>query len=301
MDFNKFKTFLLVVKKGGITEASKVLYRSQQAISQQIISLEDELKLKLFNRLGPKISLSKDGKALYQQLSPYFVSIENVLQSYNSSKNSLTGTIRIGAWLEQAVNYIPDILQSFKQEFPNAGFNIEIATDADLKKQLANNIIDFAFLLEPGNDTTIESVQVFKRNLILVASKNYLTRHKNKLNIEDTLSFDLLDYPPEYSAYNAWIKKNAQLYLNSAKMKTPVVTAPNDIVLKELVLRDMGMAVIPQESIQQEIDSKTIIALFPHSSVPLTVIIELAYKKRQVMSKLEEEFYQFVTNNTYGV
>ena len=300
MDLNKFKTFILVVKKGGITEASKVLYRSQQAISQQIISLEDELKLKLFNRIGPKISLSKDGKALYERLSPYFVSIENVLQSFNSNKNTLSGTIKIGAWLEQSVNYIPDILQSFKQKFPNVSFDMEIATDSGLKRQLINNVIDFVFLLQPGNDKTIESVPVFKRNLILVASRNYLARYKKNLSIEDTLNLDLLDYPPEYSAYNAWIKKNAKSYINLAKMKAPVVTVSNDIVLKELVLRDMGMAVISQESVQKEIDSKTIIPLFPYNSAPLTVVIELAYNKRQVMNKLEEKFHQFVTNNTYG-
>lgn len=300
MDYNKFKTFIEVVEHGGFTKAAKSLLRSQQAISQQIQTLEQELNITLFDRLGPNIELSKDGRFLYQEVKSYFTSIDNTVQGLIRNKEELSGTIKIGCWMEQGINYIPNIIDGFKKKFPAVLFEVEIATDAELKNMLNTNKLDFVFLLQPDKSSLIETVPVFRRNLILVASKKYLSTVPKIRKVEDTLQLDLLDYPSVYSAYNAWIKKNAKELLTPAKKKTPVVTVANDVILKELTMRHLGMAIIPKESIESEIRLNKLIPILAQRTLPVKVEIDLAYKKRQVLSIIEQEFLNFVTLSELG-
>jgi DNA-binding transcriptional LysR family regulator len=300
MDYNKFKTFIEVVELGGFTKAAKSLLRSQQAISQQIQTLEQELNLTLFDRLGPNIELSKDGSFLYQEVKSYFTSIDNTVQGLIRNKKELSGTIKIGCWMEQGINYIPNIIAGFKKKFPAILFEVEIATDTELKEMLYTNKVDFVFLLQPDKNSLIETVPVFRRNLILVASKKYLSTMPKIRTVEDTLELDLLDYPSVYSAYNAWIKKNAKEVLTPAKKKIPVVTVANDVILKELTMRHLGMAIVPKESIESEIRLGKLIPILGQRTLPVKVEIDLAYKKRQVLSIIEQEFLNFVTLSEHG-
>jgi len=301
MDYNKFKTFIEVVDRGSFTEAAKVLLRSQQAISQQIQNLEEELNVKLFDRLGPKAQLTKDGETLYREVNPFFISIENAFQTLTKNKTVPSGTIRIGAWMEQGASYIPKILADFRKKFPNTNFEIEIGTDFRLKSLLNENKLDFAFLLESGQDSIFKSTPVYRRNLILVASKQYLKKHGKINTIEDTLKLDLIDYPTHYSAYNVWVKQNARKIFPLAKKKVPIVTVANDIILKELTIRNLGMAILPKEIIEPEIRSKKLIPLLSQHTFPVKVEIDLVYKRRQILSLIEQEFVRFVANHPYGI
>ena len=67
----KYIYFLEVAKAGSFSAAARKLYMSQSAVSQQIILLEDEMQLKLFERSGYKPKLTAEGKKLYAFLSDF--------------------------------------------------------------------------------------------------------------------------------------------------------------------------------------------------------------------------------------
>jgi len=301
MDYNKFKTFIEVVDSGSFTEAAKTMLRSQQAVSQQIQILEEELNTKLFDRLGPKAQLTKDGEILYQKIRPFFVSIENACQTFTNTKTVFSGTIRIGVWMEQGVSYIPSVLAQFKKKFPNTIFKLEIGTDPRLKSLLNENRIDFAFLLESGKNSILKSTPVYKRNLILVASQKYLNLCGKITTFKDTLQLDLIDYPTHYSAYNVWVKQNAREILSLAKKKFPIITVANDLISKELVVKNLGMAVLPKDIVEKEIRSQKIMPILSQQALPVKVEIDFTYKRRQVFSVIEQEFIKYVIGHPSGI
>jgi DNA-binding transcriptional LysR family regulator len=86
-----------------------------------------------------------------------------------------------------------------------------------------------------------------------------------------------------------------------ARKKIPTITVANDLILKKLVERGLGMAIIPKELIEAEIRSNKLIPLFAEQTVPVKIEIDLAFKKRHVLSMIEKEFYEFVTKKAYGV
>src|SRR5688572_9598865 len=66
MDLRHLRTFVTVAELGSVSKASLRLHVAQPALSRQIIDLETELGLKLFDRIGRRLSLSKEGEHLVE-------------------------------------------------------------------------------------------------------------------------------------------------------------------------------------------------------------------------------------------
>ena len=82
MDFNRLYSFIKVAERGSITKAAGDLYLTQQAISKQMLLLEDELNLNLFNRSHNAIVLTRDGETLVGKVSPFFYSIKESISDH---------------------------------------------------------------------------------------------------------------------------------------------------------------------------------------------------------------------------
>ena len=68
IDFELYRIFVAVAKEENITKASEKLNISQPAVTKQIKNLEKQLALKLFDRKSKGLSLTAEGKELYEKL-----------------------------------------------------------------------------------------------------------------------------------------------------------------------------------------------------------------------------------------
>jgi len=299
LDFNKARTFIEVVDSGGITLAANRLLRTQQAISLQLQQLETELELNLFHRQGPKITLTEDGERLYQLFKPQLMAIENAVLDLKSSKQQAKGMIRIGVWMEQAVNYLPEMIRIFKQQYPLVEFDLLIAEDIEIERMLTLNHIDFGLQVFCQDKKLLKGETVYRQPLIPVISRNFLKVHQQPQKLSDTLDMPLLDYSDEYSAYNQWIKKNARELLPLARKKVRAITTSNNVVLKQLVLQGLGFSFLHLESIQAELDIGELIPLFGSLNYQnIFVELEMLYKRKHALAYVHQEFIALLRKNS---
>lgn len=298
MDFNKVKTFVEVVDCGGITLAANRLLRTQQAISLQLKQLEDDIEFNLFYRQGPKITLTEDGERLYQQFKPQLLAMENAVLELRSEKQQVSGLIRIAAWMEQAVSYLPEMMRIFKQQYPLVEFHLSIADDTEIELLLTNNKIDIGLQLYCQDKKVFKCESVYHQPLIPVISRKFLVDHKAPKTIKDTLDIPLLDYSNEYSAYNNWISKNARDLLPQARKKIRAVTTSNNVVLKQLVLQGLGFGFLHQEAIQSELAIGELVPLITKSSIEnIQVDIDVVYKRKHALGYVHLAFIKLLLEN----
>jgi len=295
MDFNKARTFIQVVDSGGITAAANRLLRTQQAISLQLQQLEDELEILLFDRQGPKITLNADGEKLYQQFKPQLLAMENAVLELKSGKRQASGVIRIGAWMEQAVSYLPEMIRVFKEKYPLVDFQLHVGEDVEIEQMLRNNKIEIGIQLFCQDKKLFKCEAVYRQPLIPVTSRIFLKTNKAAMNIKDTLDLPLLDYVDEYSAYNSWIRKNARELLPLARKKLRTVTASNNVILKQLVLQGLGFGFLHQESIQAELDAGELFPLINKSrNKNISVDIDVVYKRKYALGHVQQSFIRLL-------
>ncbi len=301
MDFNKARTFVEVADCGNITQAANRLSRTQQAISLQLQQLEDELELALFDRHGPKITLTQDGKHLYTIFKPRLLEIDNAVIVLKSNKQQAAGVIRVGAWMEQAVSYLPEMMRIFKQDHPLAVFELIIGNDKQIEQGLKDNQLDFGIQVFCQDKKMFKCECIYRQPLIPVVSRSFLKTQKLPKNILATLDMPILDYRDEYSAFNPWIKKNARQLLPLAQKKVRTITTSNNVVLKQLVLQGLGMGLLHLEAIQGELDMGELVPILPRSGVKnIFVELDVVYKRKQTLPYVHQAFLSFLKEHKGG-
>ena len=167
MDIQKFETLLTATDSGTITKAAENMGYSQSAISHSIQSLEDEFNIHLLMRGRSGVELTHEG----EMLLPY---IRNVMNSFREFENKVAeinnlecGVIRIGAFTSIAVNWLPQIINSFKQQHPNIQFEILHENYAQIIDSILQGTIDCGFTIAPPT-RGIESILIFEDRLFAI-------------------------------------------------------------------------------------------------------------------------------------
>ena len=106
MDTRQLKTFRTVAKNLSFSKTAEELNYAQSTISAQIRSLENELQLTLFDRLGKKVVLTNEGKSVLQYANR-FREIEDEFISSLKKTDGITGELKIFAPNSICVYHLP--------------------------------------------------------------------------------------------------------------------------------------------------------------------------------------------------
>jgi DNA-binding transcriptional LysR family regulator len=102
----KLRAFCQTAKLGSMTKAAESLFASQPTISLQIHALEEEMDTLLFDRCGPKLTLTTEGSILYDLCLPHVQGIDRLKETFDAHCGNLTsGDLNIAAG-ESTILYI---------------------------------------------------------------------------------------------------------------------------------------------------------------------------------------------------
>ena len=198
MEIQQLKGFLSVAKYKGFSQAAEKTFRTQPAVSLQIQSLEKELDVKLFDRLGArKVVLTNEGKILFDLVSPLLDDISTLSARFNEAcGNTQKGSIRIVTHTSVMVYLLPEIIKLFKKKFPECELAIVNRGRRDIISMLNDGEADIGITSLSAVPGTVE-YRVFARfNRILITAKGHPLSKKQIIKPEDIAAYPLL-IPPQ--------------------------------------------------------------------------------------------------------
>ncbi len=144
MEFQQLVYFISSAEHRSFTKAAEKLFISQTAISQQILALERNLKVKLFHRTKRGVELTSAGKILYQEAKKIVELNNKVEEKMKQVALGYQGIIGIGVSFYD-VPFLPELLRTFKKKYPRIHINLNRDNLHKLNQDLENGIIDVAF------------------------------------------------------------------------------------------------------------------------------------------------------------
>ena len=189
----EFKYILAVAETQNITKAAEKLFISQPALSRYINNLENSLDIKLFNRIGGKLTLTEFGE-YYVEAGRRIISIVDELESHISASDStIRGTLKVGC-PRRGAYILPPVLSDFFSIFPNVKFEMYETSYVDSKDSLLSGKIDLAILKEPKlyNAQNLEYVHLFSEELVLVTPANH-PMNENAITSRSDCSYPWID------------------------------------------------------------------------------------------------------------
>lgn len=258
INLNLYKVFYVCAKCNSFKEASEKLYVTQPAISMQIKSLEDSLGTKLFYRSNTGLSLTNEGKQLYNYIEKsynYLTAGEKIIKQ---NSNMDFGTIVIGAPAHIASFYLLEYIEAYRAKYPNVFFRIINGTTTELLKGLENHSIDFVIDSSPINITNQEMT-------ILPLAQFDTCFITTEQNIEKDLENQKYVMPYERSSIRKNLEKELEKY--NVKLNVVLEVETTDLIISS-VKNDIGTGYVVKKSVKNELENKELIELKTKYNLP---------------------------------
>ncbi len=290
MDLHYLEIFNTVAKLQSYKEASIKLHISQPALSTEIKKLEEQLGLRLFDRVGNRICLNSNGEMLQKYSSRIFSIIDDLEQEIEEKRNYIGGSINIGASNTPATYILPRLMSEFADLYPAVRFNMSVGTTSEIADQISTGQIDLA--INGGHvcyHNQICAERILDDRLLLVASSlNPVTKLKKACQNDLTGESFIVH------------KANSQLYTYYEKMIRQL-DIPEKIgmslgsieAIKTAVIMNIGIALIPQVAIENELQAKTL-CIIPITLKDMDYPYSMIYNKNRALSAPAHKFTEFV-------
>jgi DNA-binding transcriptional LysR family regulator len=145
MDLQRLQTFRTVAALMNFNQAAEVLHCSQSTVSAQIKTLENEIGILLFKRIGKSIRLTEAGVKMLIYADKLLAIKEEAVAEV-TGRNKTTGLLTIRMPQTVATHYLPSILCDYQPRFPGMRLDITSCAMHSLEKELRIGTVDLAFL-----------------------------------------------------------------------------------------------------------------------------------------------------------
>ncbi|MDD2217993.1 MAG: LysR family transcriptional regulator [Eubacteriales bacterium] len=147
MEIRNLYTFLQVASMQNFTQAGHALGYSQSNVSAQIRQLEDEIGVKLFDRIGRSVLLTQYGR----EFIPYaqqIVSISEKMGNFMRSEHEMTGTLNIGMVESLFNTCFEPFIREYSKRFPKIKIDLTINGTRALQELMRKGLLDVACIID---------------------------------------------------------------------------------------------------------------------------------------------------------
>lgn len=295
MEISALRTILLVQTHGSIAAAARALDMDPSSVSRTVAAVEENLGIRIFQRTTRKLAVTEEGQAYLSRLSPLIEDLDAANEAARGMGKSPAGLLRVTASVAFADRVLIPLLPTFQSKFPDITIDLQ-SSDANL--DLVENSIDLAIRLAPAPKGDLVSTRLMTTKYRVVASPEYLEAHEPVVHPHDLSRLNCLRFAlPELS--ESWTFRAS----GEADFNVPVegnLMISNALALKHATYRGLGVAMLADWLIEQDIQDGNLISLLPEYDCTATVFDTAAwalYPNRSYLPRKVRVMIDFLREN----
>jgi DNA-binding transcriptional LysR family regulator len=288
----QLRAFCKAVETKSISKAGDELFLSQPTVSLQIRALEREMCVQVFERRGPVINLTPDGKILYELAKPLINGIDNLSQNFNSLAGRLeSGELHITAGQTACMYLLPRYIQPFKKKNPGVHVKLSNNTGKEGKQLLKSDSVDFAVGTMADNSDDMVFEPLFEYKPVLIMPENHPLAGKKKVTLEDISPFGLILPPRELSTW----RKLDKIFSEHGVPYQVSMEVGGWEVIKKYVEEGLGISIVSELCLtgDEKLATASLPRLFPKQ------IYGAVIRKGKFLSPQAREFLELLSSDDF--
>lgn len=286
-----YNVFNCVAETGSISQAAKLLYVSQPAISKAITNLEESLNQVLFIRNSRGVKLTEEGQLLYQYTKEAFDILRQGEDRMRLMKELGVGHIKIGVSATLCKYILLPYLNRFLKTYPHIKFTIESQSTLRTLKQLENGNLDIGLVAKSANQKIFEFIPVNEIEDIFVATSDYLDNLLLREKYDDLFSAATILLLDEENISRMYIE---EYFKENHISPHHILEISSMDLLIEFAKTGLGVACVIKEFVLEELKSGQLV------QIPLKKPINkrevgFCYSKSAYLSDSLKKLINFVT------
>jgi len=244
VELKQLRYFIAVAEEGHFGRAAEKLHRSQPPVSMQIMKLEEELGVKLFDRNTRTVKLTDAGEVFLEKARAILHATEQAKASVGSASQGLQGNLKLGFVSSAALSLLPLVLKRYKEIYPDVELTLlELAT-AKQYEALAKGEIRVGIIRSSTPSSEIEVKPVVSEGyLVALPEKHPLAKH-DVLKISDLAQEAIIGSPR--ALMPSFVDGLVELFAEAGLVPNFSQEAIHLQTMVSLVAAEMGIAILPE-------------------------------------------------------
>lgn len=171
MNTRQLQYALALYKSLNFSSVAEALGISQPALSKQILNLENELGVKLFDRNTVPLTVTPAGEYFFREAQKLLYKEDQLLRSMEEFKSGKRGRLVIGISPFRSLYLIPLIAKKIKDKYPDVQIILHETNSDALRKEAAEGKYDLAVVNLPVDESVLDVTPIGADTLVLAVPK----------------------------------------------------------------------------------------------------------------------------------
>ncbi len=285
MEIRQLKSFRAVANLLSFNKAAGQLNYAQSSISVQIQTLEEELGVQLFDRLGKRVQLTENGAMLLQYANKILDLVDETNSAVTADKEPV-GSLTVRIPESFGAHRLPPVIKDFHTRFPKVQLNFITCALEGLEKDLRKGVTDLAFLLAESisaQDLEVETLGF--ESVVLVAGPHHPLSSKRSVHTRDLAGATLL-----LSRVDCSYRRVFEQILKEEEVGSYNLFEFHSVeVIKRSLITGVGVSVLPEVAVAEEVQRKEL-AILPWSEGAIEVAILMVWFRDRWISPTLQAF-----------
>jgi len=169
----RLKVFRAVAEHLNFRRAAEQLFLTQPAITLQIKALENDLGMRLFDRTGGKITLTRQGSVLLGYANKLATLASEAERELGCSEGSVSGELALGASTTIAQYVLPKLIGAFQNEYPQIQFSLHSGNTSEIVRFLLEGKVALGLIEGPARDRGVRTEPFMEDELVLITAQDF--------------------------------------------------------------------------------------------------------------------------------
>lgn len=250
METQNLLAFVRVAEAGSFSAAAEQLHLTQPAVSKRVAALEEQLAVKLFDRIGRQIRLTEAGRVLLPNAYHILQTVKETRRHLADLSGEVAGELSLATSHHIGLHRLPPILKEFVRQYPDVDLELSFLDSEKAYGEVLSGAVEVAVItLSPNPPPAIESRTVWEDPLRFVVSRNHPLASRDDISLVELSRFPAI--LPESTTYTAQLVK--QLF-DGQSLPLGIKLASNFLeTIKMMVSIDLGWSVLPETLIDEQL------------------------------------------------
>ncbi|CAE6928783.1 MULTISPECIES: LysR family transcriptional regulator [Pseudomonas] len=250
MDLAALNAFIAIAESGSFSEAAERLHLTQPAVSKRIASLEQQLKVRLFDRLGREVSLTEAGRALLPRAYQILNVLEDTRRALTNLSGEISGRLTLATSHHIGLHRLPPLLRAFTRSHPKVALDIQFLDSEVAYEEILHGRAEVAVItLAPETQAPVQAVPVWDDPLDFVAAPEHPLAAKPAITLAD-----IADIPAVFPGENTFTHHIVRRLFEAEGLTPNIAMSTNYLeTIKMMVSIGLAWSVLPRTMLDDQV------------------------------------------------
>lgn len=293
LDIHQLEIFAKVAELKNFSKAAQEMYLTQPTISQHVSSLENYLGIKLFDRMGKEVALTKAGEILYRYAKQITALRGEAQQALDHFRGKKSGHLTLGASTIPGEYILPSLLGKFKREYPSISVTLRIGDTEEIIDELLTSKIELGIIGAKISHARLHYTSFVEDELIVVVPRGHRWWKKTFIGIQELCDEPFIMREAGSGTRISMEKRLDEIGIPPDRLKI-IAEVGSTTAVKQAIKAHLGVSLISERAVEEEIRLQQFRKV-PLKKVEFKRTFFIIQDKKRSTSPLCKAFTQFLS------